>query len=230
MSETGLKRSPRLTKGALVQIAEGLIIPEPNIIPFQFNPEKMTRTLQPFDPANVRGTDDKNAAPGVQPFDPEESISMKIQLDASDQLEDGDRVAKDTGVAERIAALEKLLFPSKGLLGDLVGSVGSLLGSPPPERKTVPIVLFIWGIGRVVPVRVTSYSIEEQFFLPSLYPIRAEVDLSMDVLTPDVFIKQEGIVEELAVGAYKFFRVQQDLLALAHTARNIDAVRGLLPF
>jgi hypothetical protein len=91
-------------------------------------------------------------------------------------------------------------------------------------------VLFIFGPGRIVPVRVTSYSVEEQFFLPSLYPIQAKVNLSLDVLTPDVFKSQSGIVKEIAVKAYQFFRVQQDLLAVAHAARNIDAVRGLLPF
>jgi hypothetical protein len=52
----------------------------------------------------------------------------------------------------------------------------------PPEA---PLVLFIWGTSRVVPVRVTEFSITEEAFDPALNPIRAKVSLGLRVLTTD---------------------------------------------
>lgn len=231
MAAPGYTRSPKVAKGALVQIADGLIGPEPNIIPFQFNPEKLSRSMTPFNPLDVSETGRGQMAPTSQPFDPKEQITIEIELDASDQLEDGDSKAEQFGVADRIAAIEKLLFPSQGLLGDLVAAATALVGaSTGARRPTVPIVLFIWGPGRIVPVRVTSYSVEEQLFLPTLHPLQARVNLGLEVLTPDVFKCQTGFAVELAIAAYRLFRAQQDALALAHAASNVDAIRGLLPF
>jgi hypothetical protein len=49
----------------------------------------------------------------------------------------------------------------------------------PPEA---PLTLLVWGPKRVVPVRLTDFSITEQAFDPALNPILAEVDLSLRVL------------------------------------------------
>lgn len=232
MGDTGYSRSPRLVRGALVQLAEDIIGVIPNIIPFQYNPAMMTRTLTPWNPFEVDQSGRGQIAPTSQPFDPEETISLSIEFDAADQLGDGDPLAAELGVADRIAAIEKLLMPSKGLLGDLVGSAASLLGIPqPPERQSVAITLLVWGIGRVLPVRVSNYSIEESSFLPTLQPLTATVTLELKVLTPDVFKCESGPVTELATAAYRFFRVQQDALALAHTARvATDALLPPFPF
>jgi hypothetical protein len=43
--------------------------------------------------------------------------------------------------------------------------------------------LFVWGPKRVLPVRLTSFSITEQAFDPDLNPIRASVNLSLAVLS-----------------------------------------------
>jgi hypothetical protein len=50
------------------------------------------------------------------------------------------------------------------------------------------------------------------------------------VLTPDVFKCQHDITADIAVAAFNFTKLQEDTLAAAHIANNIDAVRGLLPF
>jgi hypothetical protein len=231
MPNIGLTRSPKLQKGALVELVETLGLPVPSVIAFQYNPEKMSRSLTPWNPLDVDPTQRGVLAPTAQPFDPKETISMEIELDASDQLEDGAPVASRVGVADRIAALEKLLFPGQTPLGQVLSAVASLVGvSEAPQRPTVPVTLLVWGVGRIVPVRITNYSIEEQQFLPSLYPIVARVSISMQVLTPDVFKCQTGPAVEIAKTAYTLFRKQQDALALAFTATNIDAIRGLLPF
>lgn len=204
----------------------------PNIIPFQYNCTKLSHTLTPWNPFEVDQTQRGAKSPTVQPFDPKESFSLKLELDATDDLEDSNPVAVVVGVADRLAALQKLVLPTQGLIGDLVNSAKALVGAAneKAKRPTVPIVLFIWGPGRILPVRVTSFSVEETLFSPTLYPIQATVSLSLEVLTPDVFKGQSGVTIELATAAYNFTKLQQDALAIAHVANNVDAARGLLPF
>ena len=48
-----------------------------------------------------------------------------------------------------------------------------------------PLTLFVWSKSRVVPVRLTDFSITEEAFDPPLNPIRAKVTLGMRVLTVD---------------------------------------------
>jgi Contractile injection system tube protein len=232
MPDTGLKRSPRFEKGALVQLVKGLTGVVPNVIPFQYNPEKLSHTLTPWNPFEVDQTQRGSQAPTVQPFDPKESFNLTLEIDATDDLEDNNPVAKRVGVADRLAALKKLTLPTEGLIGDLIASARALVGKAAKHavRSTVPVLLFVWGPGRILPVRVTSFSVEETLFSPSLHPIQATVTLGLEVLTPDVFKCQHDITADIAVAAYNFTKLQEDTLAAAHIANNIDAIRGLLPF
>jgi hypothetical protein len=223
--------SPKLVRGAIVQLAEGVVGVVPNVIPFQYNPETLSRKMTPWNPFEVDQTARGQIAPTAQPFDPKESISLELHFDAADQLEENDPVAGLVGVADRIAAVEKLLLPSQGLLGDVLNSAAALAGLPqPPQRQTVPVALFVWGPGKILPVRVTDYGIEETTFLPSLQPLTARISLTLEVLTPDVFRCESGPAVELAVAAYRFFRLQQDTLAVAYNARNAAQALSLLPF
>ena len=85
---TGYTRSPKLLKGALIQFQSQMLIPVPNIIVFQYNPETMTRTLVPWKPREqVVYKDDAEAAQGrlkllnelVQPFDPDETFTISLE-------------------------------------------------------------------------------------------------------------------------------------------------------
>ena len=232
MPDTGLRRSPRFEKGALVQLVKGLLGVVPNVIPFQYNPEKLSHTLTTWNPFEVDQTQRGAQAPTVQPFDPKEAFNLTLEVDATNDLEDDNPVAKRVGVADRLAALKKLTLPTEGLIGDLLASARALVGkaSKHAVRPTVPVVLFVWGPGRILPVRVTSFSVEETLFSPSLFPIQATVTLGLEVLTPDVFKCQHDITADIAVAAYNFTKLQEDTLAAAHIANNIDAIRGLLPF
>ncbi|MEO7651417.1 MAG: hypothetical protein ABIZ80_13210 [Bryobacteraceae bacterium] len=232
MPDTGLKRSPKVEKGALVQLIKELVGVVPSVIPFQYNPEKLSHTLTPWNPFEVDQTRRGAPGPTVQPFDPKESFTLTLELDATDELEDGKAVAKAVGVADRLAALKKLTLPSEGAIGDLVADVRALVGKASKHvvRPTVPVVLFVWGGGRILPVRVTSFSVDETLFSPALRPIQATVNLGLEVLTPDVFRCQRNFSEKLAVAAYNFTKLQDDALAVAHIGSNLDAIRGLLPF
>ncbi len=46
-----------------------------------------------------------------------------------------------------------------------------------------PLSLFIWSRSRILPVRLTEFSVTEEAFDTSLNPIRARVSLGMRVLT-----------------------------------------------
>lgn len=187
MSDTGLRRSPKFEKGALVQLLKDLVTVVPNVIPFQYNPEKLSHTLTPWDPFEVDQTQRGAQAPTVQPFDPKESFNLTLEIDATNELEDDNEVAKAVGVADRLAALKKLTLPSQGLIGDVVASARALVGKASEQaiRPTVPVVLFVWGPGRILPVRITSFSVDETLFSPSLHPIQATVTLGLTVLTPE---------------------------------------------
>lgn len=230
---SGYTRSPKLMKGALVELSEPFLGPIPNIIVFQYNPATVTRTLTPWQPP-TEGEEgaDSGASSTAQPFDPGETLSLALELDATDDLEKGDPVAVVTGVADRIAALEMLLYPvGDSLLGDLFGSLGGLVDVVP--RGSVPVVLLVWGPGRIVPVRLTSFRVEEQAFSPTLYPIRAKVTVGLRVLTEEAFNRPDrtlSVSEELAVAAYKFTRGQKEVLARLNLANSVDSILGMLPF
>ena len=228
MPDTGLKNSPRLVKGALVQLIEDIVGVLPNIIPFQYNSEKLQHSLEPWNPFEVDQTQRGSQAPNVQPFEPKERFTLSLELDAADDLEDSDPVTIVVGVADRLAALKKLILPTQGLLGDLVASAQALAGNANIQamRPTVPVCVFIWGPGRILPVRVTSFSVEETLHSPLLYPLQATVSLGLEVLTPDVFKCQTGIASELAVAAYNFSKIQEDALAIAHIAKAVSTVGG----
>jgi hypothetical protein len=267
MPTTGYSRTPKLLKGALIYFGAPMLIPIPNIIIFQYNPESMTRTLTPWQP--LKAVKEKRDKEGkllnqteleayqeqrenlAQPYDPQEAFSLALEIDATDALEfpETHPVAMLTGIADRLAAIEMLMYPpGDSLLGGLLGSVsgsisvgggGVSLGggadvAAQVKRKEAPIVLFFWGPGRIVPVRITSLTIEEQQFSPLLYPLRAKATIGLRVLDLDDLVTVEGDMAtgaavEIAKGCYKFTRAQKEALALANLANSVESIIGMLP-
>jgi hypothetical protein len=64
------------------------------------------------------------------------------------------------------------------IANEVLATLG-LLEIVPPEA---PLTLFVWGPSRVVPVRITDLSVEEEAYDPFLNPIRAKVTVGMRVL------------------------------------------------
>jgi hypothetical protein len=246
---TGYSRSPKLLKGVLVELSERFIGPIPNIIMFQYNPESLKRTLEVWTPPPIptggngggdQQASDAEAPARAQPQDPPETFDLVLELDAADALEQPEShpVAFISGVADRIAAMEMLLYPQgESLLGGLVSAVSGALGgksggaaAEPVPRGTVPVVLFVWGPGRIVPVRLTSFIVEEQAFSPLLYPIRAKVTVGLKILTDRDFPEPRTFSEDLAVASFQFTRKQKEVLALANLANSVESILGMLPF
>jgi hypothetical protein len=89
----------------------------------------------------------------------------------------------------------------------------------------VPLVLLAWGKSRVLPVLLTSFSINEQAFDPQLNPIQAKVDLGMRVLT--YMELQQGTLGYMAFLAYQR---QKEMLAGQYAPLGDPSrLLGLLP-
>jgi len=232
MPETGYSQTAKVHRGALVQLVLDIIGVVPNIVAFQYNPEKITRGLEPCNPFEVDQTKRCAQAPTVQPYDPEESFSFTLEFDAADGLEDGNPITIATGIAARLAALKKLTLPTKGLIGDLAASATALFGGPSSQavRPTVPILLLVLGPGVILPVRITKLSFDETLFSPLLYPLQASVGIELKVLTPEVFRCRADIPARIAIAAYEFTRLQEDALAIANIAGTLSEIRNVLPF
>lgn len=243
-------------QGALIEFSERFIGPVPNVIIFQYNPETLARTLDIWTPPEPPGDEPQpEVKPGAptqsQPGDPVETFTLELELDATDALEDpgSHPVAVISGVADRIAAMEMLLYPQPdesllgGLLGNLsaslsVGAGGVSAGGGAAAQaakaraapKEVPVVLFVWGPGRIVPVRLTSFAVDEQAFLPTLYPMRAKVSIGLRIVDGKEFEGATSFSKKLAKAAYDFTRTQKQVLAAANLANGVESILGMLPF
>jgi hypothetical protein len=168
--------SPRVTKGALIGLDP--VNPLASVVIFQYNPEQLTRRLAANAASGgAEGEQLRLAGP------PEETITLDIEVDAVDQLETGDASAASLGVAPALASLELLLYPKTALV--IANAVLSELGMVEVVPPEAPLALFVWGLKRVLPVRLTEFSITEQAFDPALNPIQAKVSLGLRVLTYD---------------------------------------------
>jgi len=179
---TGLASSPKLIKAGLVVLdaASGAI---KRVVSLQYNPDTLSRSYQ------VQAVGGEQGAERAQPFRLKgpaiETMTVEAELDATDALERPDQNANAVlyGVAPQIAVLESLVNPP---VADMVRvneeSKSGTLEIIPPEA---PLVLFVWGASRVVPVRLTQLSVTEEAFDASLNPIRAKVSLGLRVLTTD---------------------------------------------
>lgn len=173
--------SPQLVKGGLVILDAGSGAVR-RTITLQYNPDSLSRSYQ------VQGVGGDGGA-RAQPFRLKgpaiESIKLDAEIDATDALEHPDQNANAVafGIAPQLAALEGLVNPgSAELLAVNALSQSGTLEILPPEA---PLVLFIWSKSRVVPVRVTDFSITEEAFDVALNPMRAKVSLGLRVMTTD---------------------------------------------
>jgi len=196
--------SPPLLKAGLVLVdpASGAVR---RVIALQYTPDTLTRTLQP---QGVGGTSQNRSEALRLKGPPIETIKLDAEIDATDQLELGSGAAVEVGIADQLAALETIVYPAADALvaNDALQAAGTLEIAPMES----PLVLFVWGRNRVVPVRITDFSITEEAFDTALNPIRAKVSLGLRVLSVDdlgfdhrggnVFLVYQRAKERLAGG------------------------------
>lgn len=202
--------SPKLIKGAIVGI--DLFNPIPSVIVFQYNPATLTRTLKP------QAAEGDGTSPEVLRLHgaPQEDIQIEVAIDATDQLEKGEG---SSGIYPQLSALEMLVYPKSALvIANTVLMAAGMLEVIPPEG---PFTLFIWGVKRVLPVRITSFSINEEAYDVNLNPIRANVSLGLRVLN-------YGDFPVTHPGYYMFLahQVVKEAMSVAGSVSNLSAVAG----
>lgn len=229
-------------RGALIQFMPTFLNkPVPNVILFQFNPETIAHTW-----SQPEGDPNSRSGPRSSPLAvrglPGESFSFTIAMDAGDMIADGSPVAeligKGSGIYSRLAALEMLLYPEsasdEGLLGAVSLNVSRrLFGKSADASRTVPhsqlpAVLFVWGPGRIVPVRVTQLTITEKLYDSLLNPTHAEAQLELRVLTPEEFEFVSGPFRNIAMAAYIYSQGLRQTLAISNLANAIESDIGMI--
>jgi len=179
---SGSPISPRLVKGGIV-IMDPVTSTVKSVIALQYNPDSLTRTLQV---QAVAGGQDGTRVDVLRLRGPAvETIKLDAELDATDQLEfpNQNPTAVQLGLHPQLAQLEMLINPTVETLraDDSLANSGTLEIIPLEQ----PLTLFVWSKSRVVPVRVTDFSVTEEAFDTRLNPIRAKVSLGLRVLNVD---------------------------------------------
>jgi hypothetical protein len=171
--------SPRLIKGGIVLIDPNSAGRVQRIIPLQYNPDSLSRTLQ------VQGVGEKADRSEALRLKGAaiETFKVEAEIDATDQLEVSDQTAVQVGLFPQLAVLETLIYPASDDLNanNKLAQSGTLEIIP----MEMPLTLFIWSKNRIVPVRLTEFSVTEEAFDAKLNPIRAKVSLGMRVLSVD---------------------------------------------
>lgn len=172
---TNFERAPPVKKGAIVGI--DLFNPISSVAIFQYNPDQLSRSLSP----NYSGAGGGKAEPLRLGGPPTETISASLKMDLIDQMEDGKAGPLKGGIAGDLAALEMMLYPKS--ISVAINQGLMLVGMMEVVPPAAPLTLFVYGLNKVVPVKIDSLSITETAHDPQLNPIRADVSVSMKVLT-----------------------------------------------
>jgi hypothetical protein len=213
--------SPRILKGGLVLLDPDTFTVLPNgIIVLQYNPDTLSRTLK------IQGAEeggDRSEALRLK-GPPVETFKLDAEIDATDQLElpDQNPNTVQNGIFPQLAALETIVYPSSTTLQNNfnLSQAGTLEIMP----ALAPLTLFVWSANRIVPVRLTDFSITEEAFDPTLNPIRAKVSLGMRVLSiDDLNFSDKG------GSLYMVYQQQKETLARMYLGGTFAAlgIRGI---
>jgi hypothetical protein len=205
--------SPKTIKGAIIGF--DLFNPLASVIVFQYNPDTMTRTLRAQGSGEGGARSEAMRLKGA----PVETIKLDVEIDATDQLERADTLATTMGIYPQLSALEMLLYPKSALViaNAVLMATGNLEIVPP----VAPFTLLVWGLKRVLPVRLTDLSITEEAYDTGLNPIRAKVSLGLRVLSyNDLSLTDPGY--------YLFLthQIVKETMATIGSISNIGAVAG----
>ena len=203
---TSFPRSPRILKGGLVLI-DPVTAAVRRIIVLQYNPDSLSRTLQV---QGVGDSADRSQALRLK-APPVETLKLDAEIDVTDQLELPDegqnRIAVELGLHPQLAALETIIYPSSAqvLENHSLARSGTLEIAP----MEAPLTIFVWSKSRILPVRVTDFSVTEEAFDPNLNPIRAKVSLGMRVLN----VNDVGFVHKAGSLFMSYFQQKEQLAA-----------------
>lgn len=227
-------------RGALVEYGSDVLGPLPNIVVFQFNPDSISRTIKIADSVRSANPEDRvcHRERGQTSAPPIESFQITAHFSAADDLGKGgaaSAVSRAFGIGPQLAALEKMVYPTAGLIGELLGAevdaVGSALEAAvggddkrPIPRLATPRLLFVWGLSRVVPVEIKSMTINEQKYDALLNPVQAEVKIGLDI--------SNSVPEDdwMGEGAMKYTAAIKNTQAQLNLAKATELAIDIIPF
>jgi hypothetical protein len=190
------------------------------MIALQYNPDTLTRTLQPQAVGSEGGPDRSQALRLKGP--PVETIKLEIEIDAADQMAVGDASVGQYGILPLLTVLELIVYPSSAQIEANHGL--SQRGKLEIAPMQAPLTLFVWSQSRIVPVKLTDFSITEEAFDPNLNPLRAKVSLGLRVLsTSDLGFENRG------ADLYLRYQKEKERLAGLHqdAANGTFGIRGI---
>ncbi|MEA3189693.1 MAG: hypothetical protein QOD77_275 [Thermoplasmata archaeon] len=211
--------APQIMKGALVVYPTGKSSDNPRVVTFQYNPDQVRRTIADRAPAGKQGDAGAAKADAMRVTGPpKETLTLTITLDATDQRAEPDKNPNvvEKGLLPALFLLETLLYPTpeSARANQKAAKQGEALNKPLEK----PSVLAVWGKHRSAPVKVTSFSITEESFDSKLNPVRAKIELAMEVLA-DVDVDPSRVEAE----AYLAYQKQKHNLAAMHENRDGEA-------
>ena len=172
---SGFPGSPRLVRGGIVTMDPDTAAIM-SVIALQYNPDSLSRSMQI---QSMPGSQDAMRVDVLRLRGPAvETIKVEAEFDATDALEfpQQNPAAIQYGLLPQLAQLECIDQPDReppSRRDNQLASDGTLEIIPLEQ----PLTLFVWSKNRVVPVRLTEFSVTEEAFDPSLNPIRAKVSL-----------------------------------------------------
>jgi Contractile injection system tube protein len=215
---SGSFNQPKLLRGAFVD--SNLLAFPPLIVPFQFNPERMTRrkTVQVRVPKSRAGRQERvpssdSMGEAQSTLTSPEMLSFDIRLDATDAMEGADGVAGEFGVLPALSALEMMVTPrAESFFGGLLGMSADFGFG---DRRSTPVLIFVWGRQRIYPVRLTELNIQETEYNPNLNPTRVTASVSVQVISGDNPF-------------YLFTEAQREILAALNLANAGNLARSIV--
>lgn len=173
--------TPRTLRGAIVAVSGAQ--PLSRVVIFQYNPDEVTRTVQPRQEEAAGGSAQGGGEAKPQAGAPTETVSLTAELDATDQLAAQNPVAVASGILPQLAVLEMLLHPDSARVLARIAMMAAGAIEIVPVKK--PLAVLVWGGARIVPVKLTNLQITEQAYSPTLAPLRASAQITASVLTYD---------------------------------------------
>jgi hypothetical protein len=191
----------------------------PEFIIFQYNPDTITRTITPK--YVTKGAESKEETFQIKSA-PSESISVDVEFDATDQLEqpEANPTTVHFGINPQLAALETILYPPLDQMTTNASQAEA--GTTEIVPPTGPLTLFVFGASKILPVKISQYTTTEEAYDTNLNPIRAKVAIKMDVLTyTDLHQSQR------AFSLYQANHISKEVLA-QFTTINSDRETGVI--
>ncbi len=205
--------TPRFLKGAIVGIDP--FNPIASIVVFQYNPEKLTRSLT----AQTVGGESRSEPLRLKGA-PSETITLDTEIDAADQLEKGDPKTTEMGIYPQLSSLEMLIYPKSPAV--IANTLLALSGSLELIAPEAPLTLLIWGPKRVLPVRLTQFTITEEAHDRNLNPIRAKVSLGLKVLSyNDLPPSHKGY------GLFLAHQITKEAMAIVGSMNSVTSSTGV---